>query len=257
MGENETQEIEAPAPEVEESEATTEEEIVTTPVEEAIETQEVKPETGSYQKRINKLTYDRREAERIAEYWKSKANEQVATEPVGKPDRYNFDDEDEYLDALFEYKDGQRTIKLNKQKEAQAQQAAKAEFQDSVQGLINKGVAEFDDYDSVVVDNPALVVSDDFVRDVTEMESGHLVAYYLGKNIDKANEIQSLSPYKRAIALNKIEAQLTAKASKKTTTAPPPIEPLDTTDGNVGAEPTNPNEWFKWRQEQLHRRRKG
>ncbi len=247
-----TQEIEAPAQEVEESEATTEETVEV--VEDVVE----EPKPNKTQKRINKLTYDKKEAERTAEYWKNKAQEQVKAEPVGKPDRFDFDDEDQYLDARDEYNWQQRKEKEKADKQRAAIQEKQQEFRSSVQGMFNKGIEEFEDYAEVVIDNPALLVSDELVAAVTEMEHRDLVSYHLGKNTERAAEISAMTPYKQAIALKAIEDKLTAKASKKTTSAPPPIEPVgNNSEASVGAEPTNPDDWYKWRQEQLHRRRKG
>lgn len=80
--------------------------------------------------------------------------------------------------------------------------------------------------------------------------------YHLGKNPDIAEDLSGLSPYKLAQKLTRIEAELTEKASTKTSTAPKPISPVKgvASDSSLGPGLSDA-EWMKRREAQIRESR--
>lgn len=80
--------------------------------------------------------------------------------------------------------------------------------------------------------------------------------YHLGKNPDIAEDLSGLSPYKLAQRLTRIEAELTEKASVKTSKAPAPLSPVKgvASDSSLGPGLSDA-EWMKRREAQIRESR--
>lgn len=216
------------------------------------------------QKRINELTYKMRKQEREAEYWRKKAEEMEQApkkqeSASKKPTRDQFDDEDQYIEAVADWRFEQKNREVEEKKKTESQKRQDQErFQrlsQTIDELNSKGLKEFEDYDSVVLDNPDIHVTDPMAEAVAEMENGHIVAYHLGKNPEKSREIANKSPYAQAVAIAKLESELTSKKTKKTTKAPDPIDPVSGKGARSSKKPENMtmDEWMDWRYSNLRR----
>ena len=80
--------------------------------------------------------------------------------------------------------------------------------------------------------------------------------YHLGKNPDIAEDLSGLSPYKLAQKLTRIEAEMTEKASVKTSKAPAPLTPVKgvASDSSLGPGLSDA-EWMKRREAQIRENR--
>ena len=196
------------------------------------------------QKRIDELTAraklaeEERESTRIeAEFWKNQASKPKEEEkPVSeisvgttKPVLEDFADYDAYVEALTDWKIEQKE-QVNRQAYVQHQQ----------QERHGQLISSFDKKAATVVD--ALPDFEEVARNsgmrrifsamphitdaIMESEKGPEIAYYLGKNRQKAIEMTQMHPIRGAIELGKIEARFLTLETKKISRAPEPINPV-------------------------------
>jgi len=256
----------AEEPEEEQPEAGAgEEEEAEEPQPEGEEEESAKKPKKSAQKRIRELTAKYRQTEREVKELRQLLNEQrqkgeqtPSQTPPKKPTRDQFEDEDEYIEAVADWKTSQ---KLQEREQTQQQQQRKQKEQEeqerigqAVQTINEQGMNEFEDYEDVVFENDALTITDNMVHAISEMDYGHRVAYHLGNNPDRAAKIAEMSPYRQATELGKIERDLTQKPKKKQPKTPPPTEPVKGGGESGESEPSDINDWMKHRRKQVYGR---
>jgi len=258
----------AEEPEEEQLEAGTgEEEEAEEPQPEGEEEEPAKKPKKSAQKRIRELTAKYRQTEREVQELRRLLNEQQpkgeqqppSQTPPKKPTRDQFEDEDEYFEALADWKTSQ---KLQEQEQTQQQRQRQQKEQEeqerinqAVQTINEQGMNEFEDYEDVVFENNALIITDPMVHAISEMDYGHRVAYHLGNNPDRAAKIAEMKPARQAIELGRIEQDLTQKPKKKQPKTPPPTEPVKGGGESGESEPSDVNDWIKWRRQQKYGRK--
>ena len=175
------------------------------------------------QKRIDKLTKRAAEAERkLAEM---EAKSKPETQESKEPDPSDFDDYDEYLDKLVEFKEQAKA-----EPEADSGSDVSDDFKDALeecQEAFEETRKLHDDFDELITADD-LTISDHMVVAMAETDDPGAVAYHLAKNKAEAARIAGLSPTAQALAIGRIEAKLQAKptATKKQTAAPDPIDPV-------------------------------
>lgn len=253
----------APVPEPEE------EEIEETPVTVAEEDDEEPEKVPTWAtKRFNKLTRQKYEAlteaekaKKEADYWKSLAQGKDQPQPAkGKPDFNDFDSNEEYLEALADWKIETKNEQLTqKQREQQAEleKHNKAlEFETKRNQTISLGKEKYNDFEHVVFSLPPEVMNESVAETLFNTDMPEDIAYHLGKNPEEAAKLAQLPPLKRAVEFGKIETRLKAQMKKKTTNAPPPIKPVNS-KGEVENDWMNdpnisPKEWAERRNKQLY-----
>jgi hypothetical protein len=238
-----------------------------------------KKKTG-IQRRVDKLTKAKREAQQEAEYWKRRALEgatdskhdaQTVDKPEakaaeGKPDPEKFETHAEYVEALTDWKLEQRE-KAAKAEAAKTQfetdqQKAKQAHAERVKAFAEK-TEDFAEMMENLDDVPASPALEQLI--VSSANSAELL-YELAKNPDEAKRIAALPPLSLARELGKIEARLSKQASeaqkpepKKLTNAPKPIDPVSAGKGVVRKSISDPDlpfaEYERLRREQLRKRR--
>ena len=211
-------------------------EAVTPPVEEvveAVETAETESEEQArddkgrfkgdgVQKRIDELTRARREAERQAEYWQGVAT-QTAPEAQGdKPSRDDYAEQDDYIEALTEWKAEQAVTRAQRE---QAAQSANHARQSAWEAREAQTKASIPDYDAVVPVS-TVPIRPHVVEALMDADAGPSLAYHLAKNPDVAARLNAMTPTRAAIELGRIETTLTAPAVKVPSNAPTPITPI-------------------------------
>lgn len=144
-----------------------------------------------------------------------------------EPKREQFSNDDAYLEArleqLAEKKAAEKISQLERQREMERTSEAFLE-------RTEKAIDKYPDFHEVAGD-PSLKINEAMVEFISESDVGPDVAYYLGKHPSKAAAIADMSPIKAARELAKIEAEVSAKPTVKTSNAPAPITPI----GNRGA----------------------
>lgn len=148
-----------------------------------------------------------------------------------RPRRDEFDTVEEYEDALLEYGDQRREVKLQQeraQREAQEQQEHIARTANEV---ISKGQQAYADFDAVInagigdlLQRPEQK-AEVFRVALLNGDRAHDVAYYLAKNPDEARRVYDMPPMQmvRAIALIEASKLETAQVEQPEPTAKPAI----------------------------------
>lgn len=212
------------------------------------------------QKRINEITRKRREAERELEYERKKrieAEREVEkfknTIPAtDKPKMEAYQSEEEYLDALTDWKI-ERKLKTEQEKSAKesiekSEKASITALNSMMENSMNKGAGKYEDFSEVVLDDN-LKITEAMTDTIVSSEIAEEILYFLGKNPDVSETISKMEDLKAAREIGKIEAKLLApQPRKKTSTAPTPITPIQTT-GMIEKSPDimSMGEYRRWR----------
>lgn len=264
--EDETTPVEETAPAAEVTEPASVEEgqeaAATETAPEAVETTETpedyKPK--GVQKRIDELTREKYEAkrlldqeraerQRLQEYLTAQQKPQEQTAPPSL-EECGWDDEKHRVEvAKWAAKEQFKALQTEeqKQREMYQQHEQRQVFKQAVDGINERGRKDFPDYDSVVLNNPAIVVTETMAAVLAQTENGQKIAYYLGNNPGESHRIASLPEVLQGVEIGRLESRLNS-AQKKTTTAPPPIKPVSAAPiGNNEPDSTkNPEAWAKW-----------
>lgn len=240
---------------VEQVEETATEEVV----EEVEETQEVVEEEQvkaqlpkGVQKRIDKITRQRYDAEREVAALRQQLEQRPEAQPINTAEptleQFEFDD-DKYNSALVDYRVNKALEVRDAQRTTSQQQAHQNEvlqnFEARRQQTLIQGVTAHDDFEEVAIDNPDLQITPQMADIITDSDVGHEIAYHLGQNVQEAAKIAQLTPLKQAAAIARIEAQLAAKPTKKISKASAPVK----TVGSTGSSPTKidpKTDYAKW-----------
>jgi hypothetical protein len=175
---------------------------------------------GGFQARIDRLIKRTAELEKQLEEQLEAARKtpkseekEIVAEPKGRPQKADFvDKEDEYIEALVDWKAEQKILQA---KEAEAR-AAEAAQQKQVFDAYNRGVAEaksvHEDFTEVVGQDIDIPVGVQLA--IVEMEEkGPEVAYFLGNNPEICEELMKMSRMRAIAEVWKICDKLNASES--------------------------------------------
>lgn len=216
------------------------------------------------QKRIDRLTQEKYRLRAELEFLRSQQPQQAqpaqqAQQPSQAPKLEQYNSIEEYLDALADHKASQKFDHLAKEREAKEsqtrQQQEVAKLHESYTKQTEQARQAYSDFDDVVQD-PDLPISQAMAEAIMRSANGADVAYYLGKNPDQAARIASLDPFSAAVEIGRIAATVVRPQPRKTSNAPPPIQPV----GARATPVTDPDkmsteDWLKWRNDQLKNKR--
>lgn len=192
---------------------------------------EPKPKKG-FNERIAEVIAQRKVAEEEAARAKRETEELRAkleslsvkaepTEPGDKPQRTKFASDDEYIEALADWKAKQAIAAREK---AQAEAQARAEFE-TIERAWNKqceaAKAELDDFEEAI-GAAEVTISDVLVTALKESEYGAKLLYFLAKHPDELRQMNRLRPIAAVKHLAKLEAELMSPG--ETTDKPKPVE---------------------------------
>ena len=233
------------------------------------------PDPAALQAEIKALEDRKKKAEQDAIYWRRQKAEarkdyfkQPETPPaqaekaeqtdLQRPDPSQFNDYDKYVDALTDYKTDQKLAQWRREEEIKAQDETTQKRAARLQQGINKGYEKYDDFEDVAMD-PAVPITPMVTEILAESDNPADIAYYLGKNRPEAVKISRMTTIAAAREIAKIEAKLSAEPppgptpTKKTTAAPPPINPV----GGSSAGPTKPLEDMSQKEYEAEMERRG
>lgn len=230
------------------------------------------PDAATLNADIEKLKAQRKKAEEDARYWrKQKAEaradyfkrdrepEQPKPQPgeAAKPKPNDFNDYNEYVEALTDWKVENRRQEWDRQAaEKESNQTHQAKMA-GLQEKINVGFEKYDDFEDVAMDQ-SVPITPAVMEILAEIENPADVAYYLGKNRTEAIAISRMTPIAAAREIAKIEFNLNInnpapkpKEPNKTPKAPPPIKPVGSASaGEKDPEKMTPAEFAEWRRSQ-------
>lgn len=188
------------------------------------------------QERINEATKARRQKERElqAEVKKNqdlqKEIERLKTaKPVAvKPKIEDFETEAEFIEALTDWKLDTRMAAANDLQASNSVNHEEERISSIIRQQMKEGSKKYKDFNEVVK-NENTPISTDMVKVISESEMGDEILYYLGTHLDKAEEISEMDMTSAALAIGRIEAELSRPIKKTTTKTPAPIKPVQTT----------------------------
>lgn len=179
--------------------------------EEVVEDRAQRDEKGRFkpgvQDRIDELTRARREAEREAEYWKIRAQgtapaakAEAAAEVKQPPARANFQSDEDYVDALADFKVDQ---KLAQREQKQAEVQAQVSKADSWQSKLASARTEITDFDTVM-NSATEPVAAHVAELIMEHDHGAKLAHHFAQNPAELEKINEMTPAKVAFELGRL-----------------------------------------------------
>ena len=224
--------------------------------------------SANAQKRIDELTREKYERAREADYWRQQAMQQKPEPKVVEPtklptlEEHGYD-EAKYQAALIQYVEQKAEqvveTRLNQQEAQRKEQSRLATFAERQQAFAKATP----DFEARVLQDPSLPITEAMRDVIVDSESGPELAYYLAQNRAAAEAIARLPTHLAALEMGRIEGRLSAQkeAAKRpppVSKAPPPPPTLETTEaaGSKAPEDMSTDEWMKWREKQVSKRRK-
>jgi hypothetical protein len=228
---------------------------------------------GGYQKKINKLTKLRTQAEQEKEYWKAQALKSAQAKPdqpaqpdeklvsnEGRPSPDNFDTHEKYVEALTDWKLDQKF----KERDTQAKEVqVKTEHQKQVEAHVER-VKEFSkahaDFNETLEDVNHIPMSLVVQQVILKSEQSAEFMYQLAKHPEEYEKICKLPAIDAACELGKFEsrfikAQNPSVETITTTKAPKPVKPVRATGTPSKKSLDDPNlsqrEYEQLREEQI------
>ena len=267
---------ESVAPETDGQETADEgQEVVTQGTEQDAETvedseREAEKVTDNVQKRFDKLTYERRQAERkLAQSHEEKqeliarieALEKSAQPKAEQPNPDNFDTHEEFIEALTDWKLEQKLGKQQEENEKkaaeQAQQAQMAKVRETFEAREAEFSADKSDYLPVVENLSSQLAQTqknaEIINEIVNRDDGPALLYALGQNMEKAAEVFDLQSSFAIDRLNSVAESLKPQEqpeSKQPLPKPPsPVKSKGT--AHKDPDKMTPDEWLDWRRKQL------
>lgn len=212
------------------------------------------------QKRIDRAVRQKYEAEarakmleeRLAALEQRSEPQRAAPIKDSEPTIDKFDNFDDYVAAKAEYiakRQIESTLSEREQRQAaEREAAARKQTADSWSSKVEKATADMPDFEDVLSSSD-VPMTDVMQQAIMESEIGPKLAYYLATKPEEAIKIAQMAPIRAVAALGRLEERLeTQKPAVKTTSAPPPIQPV----GSRAAVSKDPGkmsdaEYAKWR----------
>lgn len=198
--------------------------------------------------------------------------QQNAPPPLVEPKLDQFKTPAEYIEAAANYKAQQIVLERDSQKQQEAVLESYADREDAAK-------VKYKDFDKVYAlpkdGGPA--ISQPMAAVIRKSEVGPEIAYYLANNVPESFRIHDMEPLDQAVAIARIEAKLSPKASSETpakpsqpapkpasvSSAPAPIEPVGQRSTRPASDPSNPKEadkmdmesWMRERNKQISKKK--
>lgn len=213
-----------------------------------------------YRKRFNEITKKRREAENALEIERSKRllieeeleNLKNKAPITGKPKQEDFTTEEEYIEALTDWKIDHK-LQVSKEKTLREnEQNIQEQIFLKNKNLLTEKISEVEKkYRGTedILTSEDFQISDYMIDAIMLSDKSVEIFNYLAKNPDISSDISSLHPLAAAREIGKIEEKLNIPPPrKKTTSAPEPINPIKTF-GSVDKDPEkmSMSEYRAWR----------
>ena len=195
------------------------------------------------EKRFSELTKRAKQAEAEKEALQAKLQELESkitppkaeeADPVGeKPSRAQFNNVDEYAEALAEWSAEKALMERDKAEQQRKIEEQRNEVIKSWTQKLEKVKAEFPDFDDIV-ESSTVQVRDEVKDAILESDVGPQILYELASNDELAQKIASMPVHKALKELGKLEVQFERKEAQAEvksepvarSKAPAPIKPL-------------------------------
>lgn len=198
---------------------------------------------GGFQRRIDKLTREKRELEERLAKAEAAAKEKPADEPAKpeakpKPRSEDFDSFDEFTEALFDWKreqsEAEKASKEADSKKAAEEEAEATQLVEAHSKREEKAREVYTDYDEVMEEAGKISLPNHLGLAILQDEQSAVLAYHLAKNPDELDRLMKLGPVAAVREVGKLSAKLSQpepKPQSKKTSAPAPVQPLKPAGG--------------------------
>jgi len=167
----------------------------------------------------------------------------VINPPPPRPSRVNFDSEEDYEDALLDWKIQKPAVSEQQATDSPKTQetpgASPPQVSEKVREIVDNwndscddAAEKYEDFDEVTFKNTSLPITPMMRDALIESENGGEAIYFLGKNQAEAERIAALPLSGQVMAIN----ELSKKFASTTTNAPDPIQTLE--PGDAGSHKT-------------------
>lgn len=192
--------------------------------------EEPKP-AGRRDKRISQLTFEKYELERqknaeIETLRQQLEQKQVAApaQQEGKPTRAQFDyDDDQYFEALADWKADQKVNAFAASQAKQQQTAAESQAVESWNKKRQGYASEHPEYLDITTKRGQAVTSNAVAAYLTSSEIGPKMHHELLENFEQLQRIQMLPEWQQGAELAKLETKLSKVKTKQKSSAPAPV----------------------------------
>ena len=192
---------------------------------------DAEPQRNRASERIAELVAERTAAKEAAEYWRGVATQNTSTpeptaQPTPQPTLEQFDHDTDKWAAAYSVWSDQRVQAVAKAQVGQAMreqdaaneaEASRARWQDKSSDFAEK----HPDF-AAVVGNPTLKITQDMLSVFQDSEKGPDIAYHLGKNPDVAAKLARLPKNKMALAIGRLERDISTPKPQPTNAPEPP-----------------------------------
>jgi hypothetical protein len=125
-----------------------------------------------------------------------------------QPRRDDFEDEDQFYMAVADYRADQKIKEYQRQEEARRESDQGLQVEAEWERKQAEARQVYEDFDDVV--NVAVPINAPMADVIKQSDLSADIAYYLGKNLGEAARIYNMPPMKAALALGRIEAEISA-----------------------------------------------
>lgn len=232
------------------------------------ETEQKKSPSRGVQKRLDEITREKYEWKREADYWREQATakgdkqdttpQPAASIPTTKPDPSQFDDYNEYVEALTDYKVMQSREKDREESKKHTEQAEQQRHQSELQQRQSKfresATVKYPDFDDVMYSAQSVPCTENMMSAMIESDMGPDMVYFLAKNPNESARIAQLSPMTQIREIGKLEAKLSSIKPPEPKRITKTTEPIKTVSG-AGVTHRDPNvmsmeDYAAWRMSQ-------
>jgi len=173
--------------------------------------------------------------------------ETVVNPPPQRPSRVDFESEEQYEDALLDWKIGAPKQEIRQEVSPQVPQAPRLpdDVLENWKDKCFEASEKYSDFNQVAFRTDGLNITTTMSDAIVESDTGAEVAYFLGKNPVEADKIARLTTVQQVHEIEKLAKKFTNSITK----APEPIEVAKGTDNLTGKDPSkmSPDEYRQWR----------
>jgi len=210
-----------------------------------------------FERRQRRLLQERAEFKARAELLEQMMTQQKPAVSEGLPQRDKFESDEEYVRALNAYTVNES---LKGIEERLLQKLSKSSVEQSWGQKISQARSDYPDYDEVMELAQDIPITKHVAEAMQGSDFGADVAYYLAKNPEEAERINTLPAMAAAREIGRIESYVEyekgqKKAKPVMSKAPAPIKPVkpSTSAGNKSLEDMTPAEYIAYRNKQAKR----
>lgn len=219
------------------------------------------------QARIDKLTRDKWEARRNAEYWRQQAEAREQANAAVKESMKTLDDfdgdEEQYRTYLFGAAAKEAVEAAKKELMAERHQQQQEEVFDGFKEKEREFARSNSDYMEVTRDE-TLPYTQSMHEIVCAIDNGPAVLYYLSKHKEVAGRVAGMPPHLQALELSKVAGKVKVPPKRAVTGAPPPPPRIKAGGSSVArisptsadSDKLSDDEWIKLRRKSLAAKRR-